>query len=113
MTSIPLLIDLNEIPWEPFGRDTEEIFRKNLCHLTFPSGSRASLTLAKPGGLFPDHVDPYGHIFYILEGEGEAWIEGETFPFRKGISLSVPAGKKHGYRNCGSKDLLLITINLY
>ncbi len=108
-----LLIDPNRPAWEPFGRNTKNIFRKSLSNLTFPSGSRASLALAKPGGEFPDHVDDYGHIFYILEGEGEAWVQGKTYPFKKGTSLSVPAGQKHGYRNPGPADLLLIIFNIY
>ena len=84
-------------------------FRQRL----FPSGFRASLTLAKPGGEFPDHVDPYTHIFYILEGEGEALVEDQKIPFRKGTALTVLAGKKHGYRNPGPADLLLINMNIY
>lgn len=113
MEGSDLLIDLNRLAWEPFGRDTKNIFRRPLSNLSFPSGSRASLTLARAGGEFPDHVDDYGHIFLILEGEGEAWVEGKLYPFKKGTSLSVPAGQKHGYRNPGPADLLLITFNLY
>lgn len=106
-------LKLNEVPWEPFGGKTRDIFRKSLSATAFPSGFRASLTLAKPGGEFPDHVDPYTHIFYILEGEGEALVEDQKIPFRKGTALTVLAGKKHGYRNPGPADLLLMTINIY
>ncbi len=113
MAEISMLIDLNQTSWEPFGRGTKNIFRKGLSNQAFPSGFRASLTLAKPGGEFPDHVDDYGHIFYILDGEGEAWVEGQTYPFKKGLSLTVPAGKRHGYRNPGPADLLLLTLNIY
>ena len=106
-------LKLNEIPWDPFGGKTKDIFRKSLSATAFPSGFKASLTVAKPGGEFPDHVDPYTHIFYILEGEGEAFVEGQRIPFNKGTALTVLAGKKHGYRNPGKTDLLLITLNIY
>jgi quercetin dioxygenase-like cupin family protein len=106
-------LKLNQIPWEPFGGKTRDIFRKSLSATAFPSGFKASLTLAKPGGEFPDHVDPYTHIFYILEGEGEAFLEDQKIPFRKGTALTVLAGKKHGYKNPGPADLLLITLNIY
>ncbi len=106
-------LNLNEAPWEPFGGKTRDIFRKSLSATAFPSGFRASLTLAKPGGEFPAHVDPYTHIFYILEGEGEAFLEDKKIPFRRGIAWTVPAGKKHGYRNPGPGDLLLITLNIF
>jgi len=106
-------LKLNELPWEPFGGKTKDVFRKSLSATVFPSGFKASLTLAKPGGEFPDHVDPYTHIFYILEGEGEAFVQNQKVPFRKGIALTVLAGKKHGYRNRRPADLLLITINIF
>jgi quercetin dioxygenase-like cupin family protein len=79
----------------------------------FPSGFKASLTLARPGGVFPEHVDPYAHIFYVLEGEGEAFLDGRTFPLKKGDALTVEAGKRHGYRNAGQADLILITLNFF
>jgi quercetin dioxygenase-like cupin family protein len=106
-------LKLNDLPWEPFGGKTRNIFRKSLSATAFPSGFRASLTLAKPGGEFPDHVDPYTHIFYILEGEGAAFVEGQRIPFGKGTALTVLAGKKHGYMNSGPADLLLITLNIF
>jgi quercetin dioxygenase-like cupin family protein len=106
-------IQLEEAPWESFGGQTREIFRKSLSAKAFPSGFRASLTLAKRGGEFLDHVDPYTHIFYILEGEGEASVEGQMIALRKGVALTVDAGKRHGYRNSGKTDLLLITLNIF
>ena len=60
------LIHLDEIPWEPLGGKTREVFRKSLSAKAFPSGFKATLTLARPGGEFPEHVDAYTHIFYIL-----------------------------------------------
>jgi quercetin dioxygenase-like cupin family protein len=113
MAAKPDLMKLEEISWDPFGGQTREIFRKSLSAKAFPSGFKASLTLAKPGGDFPDHVDPYTHIFYILEGEGEASVEGQKIALRKGVALTVEAGKRHGYRNPGKTDLLLITLNIF
>jgi quercetin dioxygenase-like cupin family protein len=104
---------LEDMSWEPFGGKTKGVFRKSLSSTPFPSGFKASLTLAKPGGEFPEHVDPYTHIFYILQGEGEASLEGRSIPLKKGTALTVAAGKKHGYRNTRGGDLLLITLNLF
>ena len=106
-------LKLDEVAWEPFGGKTRDIFRKSLSATAFPSGFKASLTLAKPGGEFPEHIDPYTHIFFILEGEGEAFVEEQRISFRKGTALTVPAGKKHRYRNLGPLDLLLITLNIF
>jgi quercetin dioxygenase-like cupin family protein len=106
-------LHLGDLPWESFGGKTREIYRKPLSRQSFPSNFKASLTLAKPGGEFPEHADLYTHIFYILEGEGEASVEGERISWKKGAALTVPSGMKHGYRNTGKADLLLITINIY
>lgn len=106
-------LKLDEVSWEPFGGKTKDIFRKSLSSMIFPSGFKASLTLAKPGGEFPEHIDPYTHIFYILEGEGKASVEGQTILLKRGTALTVAAGKKHSYRNSSPGDLLLITLNIY
>ncbi|OGP98553.1 MAG: hypothetical protein A2Z51_04500 [Deltaproteobacteria bacterium RBG_19FT_COMBO_52_11] len=107
------LIHLDGLPWEPFGGGTKGIFRKILSVMTFPSGFKAALTLAKPDGEFPEHIDPYTHIFYILEGEGEVLLEGRKIPMKRGDSLTVKAGKKHGYRNKKQTDFILITLNIF
>ena len=81
--------------------------------MIFPSGFKAVLTLASPGAEFPEHIDPYTHIFYILDGEGEVILEGRKIPLEKGDSLTIKAGKKHGYRNKKQTDLILITLNIF
>jgi mannose-6-phosphate isomerase-like protein (cupin superfamily) len=40
-------------------------------------------------------------------------VEGQRILFNKGTALTVPAGKKHRYRNPGPADLLLITLNIF
>ncbi len=107
------LIHLDSLPWEPFGGKTKDIFRKTLSATTFPSSFKAVLTLAKPGGEFPEHIDLYTHIFYILEGEGEVLLEGRKIPMERGDSLTIKAGKKHGYRNKKQTDFILITLNIF
>ncbi|MBP1714068.1 MAG: hypothetical protein H6Q42_2271, partial [Deltaproteobacteria bacterium] len=42
-----LLLQLDHLPWEPFGGKTREIYRKPLSKQLFPSNFKASLTLAK------------------------------------------------------------------
>ncbi len=109
----PEPVFLEEISWEPFGGATKGIFRKALSSATFPSGSKAALVLAKSGGEFPEHVDPYGHIFYVLQGEAEISVEDEKIFAGPGTALTVMAGKRHGYKNAGPSDLRLITLNIF
>ena len=107
------LISLQEIAWLPFGGQTKGVFRKSLSSAAFPSGFKGALILAEAGGEFPEHVDPYAHIFYILEGEGEFIVEKEKMNLKKESVLTVAAGKRHGYRNPGPGDLKLITLNIF
>jgi len=58
---------------------------------------------------------PHSHknieeITYVIEGEGEAWIEGETCKIKKGDSLLWPANSIHTVRNTGSSALVLLCI---
>jgi len=107
------LILLDEISWEPFGGQTKGLLRKSLSSAAFPSGSKAAVILAGAGGEFPEHIDPYGHIFYVLEGQGEFLVDGAKVSLKKESALTVAAGTRHGYRNPGPEDLKLITLNIF
>ena len=41
----------------------------------------------------------------MCEGEAEMWIEGRRIAIAAGQSLIVPAGRLHGFRNCGTATL--------
>ena len=49
-------------------------------------------------------------ILLILDGQGEAWVDGETAPFRKGDVVLFPANSKHMVRNTGSQPLVAAAI---
>src|SRR5438132_3325639 len=55
----------------------------------------------------PDHVDS----FYVLEGEAEFVVGGETFSGGPGAYVAAPAGVVHGFRNAGSGDLRLLNVH--
>lgn len=44
-------------------------------------------------------------LVYILEGQGEAWVEGEVASFRAGDVVLFPANARHVVRNTGSGTL--------
>jgi len=45
-------------------------------------------------------------LIYILEGQGEAWVDGETAPFRAGDVVLFPANARHAVRNTGPVKLV-------
>jgi quercetin dioxygenase-like cupin family protein len=42
-------------------------------------------------------------IFYILSGECEFWLEGDTFTRGPGETVFIPRGKEHTFRVIGEK----------
>jgi len=49
-------------------------------------------------------------VIYIIEGQGEAWIDGDLVPFSKGDSVFFPANSKHQVRNTSDKELVTASI---
>lgn len=49
-------------------------------------------------------------ILMVLDGEGEAWIDGEFYPFRKGDAVLLPKNSKHQVRNVGDTELVTVSI---
>jgi quercetin dioxygenase-like cupin family protein len=54
-----------------------------------------------------DHVDS----FYVLEGEAEFTVSGETFRAGPGSWVSAPSGVEHGFGNAGHGDLRLLNVH--
>jgi uncharacterized cupin superfamily protein len=49
-------------------------------------------------------------VILILEGEGEAWVDGEKAFFVKGDAVLFPANSRHQVRNTGDKPLRTASI---
>ncbi len=45
---------------------------------------------------------------YVLQGEGEAWVDGERAPFTAGDAVMFPANSKHQIRNTGDKPMIIV-----
>ena len=54
-----------------------------------------------------DHVDS----FYVLEGEAEFTVEGETFRAGPGSWVAAPVGVKHGFRVAGDAELRMLNVH--
>ena len=55
------------------------------------------------------HVDTE-EVIFILEGEGEAMVDGEVAPFRVGDAVFFPANSHHIVRNTGTTRLRTCSI---
>jgi quercetin dioxygenase-like cupin family protein len=56
------------------------------------------------------HIEPWSHLLYILRGNGDMTINGDTTAVRMGSVCQVQAGEKHSLRNLGDEDMLVLTI---
>ena len=64
-----------------------------------------------PGIIAGKHTHPGDEISYVLEGEGELYIEGEAVcKVKAGDGFVVPAGKVHDAKNTGTVPLKLVGV---
>jgi mannose-6-phosphate isomerase-like protein (cupin superfamily) len=71
-------------------------------HLVLPSGSSEG-----------SHRHPgVEEIYYVLNGQGEAQVNQETAPIRKGDAVPVLLNEAHSFRNSGPQDLELMIVGI-
>ena len=61
-----------------------------------------------PGEVVPLHTHTVEEVLTVVAGEGVVTVGGESAPINKDMSIVVPPGTPHGYRNTGTGPLLLI-----
>lgn len=68
---------------------------------------RIGVQVSPPGYSTGTHSHPYMEIVSVIEGEGEAWMEGRdgTFPIGPGSTLAMPPNLRHGFRVTGTTPM--------
>lgn len=76
---------------------------------------RTGIQTSQPGYRTRPHSHPYVEVLTVLEGEGEAWLEGEdcTIAMTPGVTLSIPAGRVHGFQVVGDRALVTYGIHTF
>ena len=74
---------------------------------------RLGVQTSPPGYKTPLHSHPYMESLTILEGTGEAWIEGcdDMIALAPGMTLVFPASVRHEFRALGSGPLKTLGIH--
>lgn len=74
---------------------------------------RTGIQTSPPGYATPLHSHPYAEILSVIEGEGEAWLDGEpgAVPLAPGVTIILPAGRRHGFRVLGKRPLVTFGIH--
>jgi quercetin dioxygenase-like cupin family protein len=69
---------------------------------------RCGIQTSPPGYATPNHAHPYVEIVTVLEGTGEAWVEGKTdkIAVGPGMTMVFPPNTGHGFRVTGNAPLV-------
>jgi mannose-6-phosphate isomerase-like protein (cupin superfamily) len=65
-----------------------------------------------PGLGAPTHLHAVEEVLTIVAGEAEIWVDGETVTAGAGHSVVIPAGSRHGFRNCATEGRLHVQATL-
>jgi quercetin dioxygenase-like cupin family protein len=68
---------------------------------------RIGIQTSPPGYRTPLHSHPYMETITVLEGEGEAWLEGhdDVVALQPGVTLVLPARQRHWFGTKGDRPL--------
>ena len=58
-----------------------------------------------PGAGAPTHRHPVEEVLSVRDGQAEMWLDAQCVVLIPGQCLVIPAGVKHGFRNCGNNTL--------
>jgi quercetin dioxygenase-like cupin family protein len=76
---------------------------------------RTGVQTSQPGYATRVHSHPYVEVLTVLEGCGEAWLDGEEamVVLAPGVTISIPAGRVHGFRVVGDQPLVTYGIHTF
>ena len=68
---------------------------------------RVGVQISPPGYSTGTHSHPYMEVVSVIEGEGEAWMDGHdgVIAIGPGTTLALPPGVKHGFRVTGDTPM--------
>ncbi len=74
---------------------------------------RTGIQTSPPGYATQPHSHPYVELLTVLEGTGEAWLEGEdgVVAMEPEVTIAVPANRVHGFRTIGDRPLVTFGIH--
>ncbi len=100
------LSEISEVPHPKF----ENVFIRQLATTAETERLSASIVRIMPNATLSPHVHDVMEMFYMLRGEGEAFIEEEKKIVTEGNLIIAPPGKVHGMKNIGESDILLYAV---
>ena len=76
---------------------------------------RTGMQVSPPGYETKVHSHPYVETITVLEGRGEAWLDGDErkVTLEPGVTIAIPANRKHAFRASGDKPLVTLGIHIH
>ncbi len=96
-----------------FNENTAELARQNTNYrkVLFTDDKSQLVIMSIPAGTeIPSEIHKADQIITIVEGTGQALLDGRTTSFSHGHTLIVPMGTTHTLMNTGNSDLKLISV---
>lgn len=72
--------------------------------------SIAQCIIKKGNASIPHILQKSSEVYYFLEGEGKAWIDGKSQAVKAGDTLLMPAGVEQYVENTGGNDMTFLCI---
>ena len=74
---------------------------------------RVGIQTSPPGYATPIHSHPYMEILTILEGSGEAWMDGRDglVSLEPGMTLVLPPNVRHWFRVTGDREFKTLGVH--
>jgi quercetin dioxygenase-like cupin family protein len=101
---MPVVLHDN-VPREPFGGGAT--YQTLVGDAEGSTPVRLGLQTSPPGYKTPLHSHPYWEILTVVDGRGEAWIEGSDamIAMVPGVTLVIPTDVRHYFRALGDRPL--------
>lgn len=76
---------------------------------------RTGIQTSPPGYQTRVHSHPYVETLTVIEGRGEAWLDGEpgVVALEPGVTVVLPAHRPHAFRVVGDKPLVTFGIHTF
>ena len=74
---------------------------------------RTGIQTSPPGYQTRVHSHPYVETLTVIEGRGEAWLDGEAgrVALEPGVTVVLPANRPHAFRVVGDRPLITFGIH--
>lgn len=102
-TDIPPIAMDNDMVRQVAGRVLigREDGAPNFCMRRFEIG---------PAGYTPKHSHDWEHEVFVLEGEGQVFIQDQWYPLTQGTAVYVPSNVEHQFKNDSAEPFAFLCL---